>query len=149
VVAHDEGEREQQHIAQQQAVDRLAHHHRVLADIQQQQQHQLAGEQHRRARRGDDAERQRDIENTGEIGLEEMHDPERAEKGAQPDPAAGAQQRGQRAEIQHGVAGQQQDIVEFAHRGRYLATRQLGKPEGGRAGQNVYSGRRAMESSSP
>ena len=49
VMPRQEDQREQQQIADQKPVDRLAHHHRVLADINQEQQHQLAGEQHRRA----------------------------------------------------------------------------------------------------
>ena len=93
VVAHQEAEREQQHIADEQAVDRLPHHHRVLADVDQQQHHQLAGEQHARAGRGDDAERQRDVEDAGEVGLEEMHHPERAEEGADAEPRPRAKQR--------------------------------------------------------
>lgn len=115
VMTHDEGEREQQHVAEQQAVDRLAHHHRVLADVEQEQHHQLAGEQHGRARRGDDAERQRDVEDAGEIGLEKVHHPERAEEGAEPNPGARAQQGGKRGEIEDGVPGQQHHVVEFRH----------------------------------
>ena len=73
VMARQEGQRKQQQVADQKPVDRLAHHHRILADIDQEQQHQLAGEQHRRAWRGDDAERQGDVEDAGEIGFEEVH----------------------------------------------------------------------------
>ena len=113
MLAHDEGEREQEYIADQQTVDRLAHHHRVLADIEQQQQHQLAGEQHGRTRRRDDAERQRDVENAGQIGFEEMHDAERAEKSAEPDAGAGAQQHGERGEINEAVANQQEKVVDL------------------------------------
>jgi hypothetical protein len=46
VVSRQEGKREQKQIADQETVDRLPHHHRILTDIDEQQQHQLAGEQH-------------------------------------------------------------------------------------------------------
>ena len=52
VVPHQVGNHDDQDVADQEAVDRLAHDDRVLVDIDQQQQHQLAGEQHRRPRRG-------------------------------------------------------------------------------------------------
>ncbi len=116
VVAHEVSETDHQQIADQEAVDRLAHDHRVLADIDEQQQHQLAGEQHGRARRGDDPERQRDIEDAGEIGLEEMHHAERAEERADAEAMAAAEQAGQDCEIKESVAGQQQHILPFGHR---------------------------------
>jgi hypothetical protein len=49
-MAHHKGEREQQDVAEQEAVDRLPHDNRILADIEEQQHHQLAGEEHRRSR---------------------------------------------------------------------------------------------------
>jgi len=80
VVAHHRGEREQQEVADQQTVDRLTHRHGVFPDIDEKQQHQLAREQHGRgpARRRCRAATQH--RNTGEIGLEKMHDSERAKR---------------------------------------------------------------------
>jgi hypothetical protein len=126
VAARDEGKREQQQIADQKAVDRLAHHHRVLADIDQQQQHQLAGEQHRRARRGDDAEGERHIDDAGQIGFEKMHHPERAEKGADADAVPGAKQAREYREIDQRVGDQQQRV-----------NRGVGGERGGRRGRNL------------
>ena len=116
VVAHHGRQRQQQQVADQQAVDRLAHHHGVLPDIDQEQQHQLAGEQHRRAGRRDDSERQRDIEAAGEIGLEKMHHPERAKECADAQPPAGAKQRREHDEVDEGVGRQEEQVCEFGHR---------------------------------
>jgi hypothetical protein len=114
--AHRKGEREQQQVADQEAVDRLARDAGVLADIDDQKQHQLAGEQHGRARRGHDAERQRNVEDAGEIGFEKMHHPERAEERPDADARTGAKQRGEHCEIQDGIRRQQKHILKFRHR---------------------------------
>ena len=116
MLAHHEGERKQQQVADQQAVDRLAHHPRILADIDQQQQHQLAGEQDGRAGRRDDAGGQGDVEGRGEIGLEEVHHPERAEERADPQPCTRAKEHRENGEVDQGVAGQQRDIRPFRQR---------------------------------
>lgn len=112
MLAHQEGEREKQEIADQKAVDRLPHHHCVLADIDEKKQHQLAGEQHGRARRGNNSERQRNVEDRGEIGLEKMHHPERAEKRTDADAMACPKQRGENCEIDQRVGGEQQRVAE-------------------------------------
>jgi hypothetical protein len=104
VLAHNEGKREQQDVAEQKAVDRLPHDNRILADIEEQQHHQLAGKEHRRARRADNIERQGNVENAGEIGLEEMHHPERAKKRTQADAGASAQQSREGQEIEKGFS---------------------------------------------
>ena len=114
-MSHDESERKQQDIAEQKTVDRLPHHHRVFADIEEKQHHQLAGEQYGGARRRDDAERQRDVKYAGEIGLEEMHHPERGEEGAQPDTGARAQQRCEHHKIKKSIPGQEQHVFDFSH----------------------------------
>ena len=110
MLPRQESEREQEEIADQKPIDRLPHHHRVLADVDEQQQHQLAGEQHRRARRGDDAERQGDIEDAREVGFEKVHDAERAEKGANADAVPRPEQGGKHGEIDQRVGGEQQRI---------------------------------------
>ncbi len=79
---HQRREREEKHVADEKTVDRLPHHHRVLADVNEQQQHELAAEQHCRAGRSNDAERQRDIHHAREVGFEEVHHAERAEEGS-------------------------------------------------------------------
>jgi hypothetical protein len=115
VRAHQQRHREHQHVAEQQAVDRLAHHLRILAHVEQQQQHQLAGKQHRRAGRRDHAKRQRHIEDGREIRLEEMRHAERAEEGAEADAMAQPQQHRQRGKIDDRIGGQQHHIGVLGH----------------------------------
>ena len=105
-----------ENVAEQKAVDRLPHDNRILADIEEQQHHQLAGEEHRRARRADNVERQGDVKNAGEIGLEEMHHPERAKKCTQADAGAGAQQSRECQKIEKGFSDKEQYVFELRHR---------------------------------
>ncbi len=115
VMTHQRRERDHQEVADQQAIDRLADDLGVLADIDQQQQHQLSGEQDARSRRGDDAERKLDVEDAGEIGLDEMHHAERAKEGADAEPVANPEQPRQHQEIEQRVGCEQQQIVQSDH----------------------------------
>jgi hypothetical protein len=115
MVPHQVGDHDHEDIADQQAVDRLAHHHRILVDIHQ-QQHQLAGEQHRRPRRGHDPERQRHIGDAGEISLEKMHHAERAEEGTNADMRAQTEQGREDREIKDSIGDEIDQIDGFKHR---------------------------------
>ena len=108
---HQRGQREQEHVADQKPVDRLPHHHCVLADINEQQQHELAAEQHSRAGRGDDAERQRNIQHARKVSFEEVHDAERAEEGADAEPMPRPEQAGQHGEIHDRLGGHEERVA--------------------------------------
>jgi hypothetical protein len=110
MLPRQEGKREQEKIADQETVDRLAHHDRIFADIDKQQQHQLAGEQHRGSGRGDYAERQGDVDDAGQIGFEEVHHAERAEKRTDADAVTGAKQGGEYGEVDQRVGDEQQRV---------------------------------------
>ena len=124
VAAHHRGERDHQQIADQQSVDRLADDLGVFADVDQQQQHQLAGEEDGRTRRCHNAGRQRDVEDAGEIGLDEVHHAERAEECADAEPMPRTKQRRQHREIEQRVTAKQQQVLDFRH----VATTAPGTP---------------------
>ena len=57
----------------------------------------------------------RNVEDAGQVGLEEMHHPERAEERPEAELGAGTEQRGEHGEIDDRIACEQQHVVEFRH----------------------------------
>ena len=120
VQAEEQHRGHDQQVAEEQAVDRLAHDGRILADVDHQQHDQLAGEQHDRAGRDHEAAENGHVEHRGEIGLEEMHGAERGEEHADAEPVPQPEQGRHDDEIKGSLGEEQRRIAQFTHtRSRY------------------------------
>ena len=115
VEAHGEDQRHHQEIADEQPVDRLADGRRILADIDEEQHRELAGEEHDRAGRDDDAAGELQVEDRGEIGLEEVHRAEGAEDEADAEAVAQAEQARHDGEVQRRLDEEEEQVGPVAH----------------------------------
>ena len=115
VEAHGEDQRHHQEIADQQPVDRLADGRRILADIDEEQHRELAGEEHDRTRRDDDAAGELQVEDRGEVGLEEVHRAEGAEDEADAEAMAEAEHARHDGEVQRRLDEEKEQVGPVAH----------------------------------
>ena len=134
VEAQQEAEGHDEHVADQQPVNGLAHHLGVLLDVEEEDHDELAREEHGGAGR-DQPEGQLDEEDGGEVGLEEVHHAEGADEDAHAERPPRPEQRRHHAEVEHRLAHQQHHARHAANSVTPLPGRIAARGKNGKGGR--------------
>ena len=118
MLAQQHDRADDQQIAEEQTVDRLADGRGILPNVDQQKHDQLAGEEDHRTRRDNDCPWQLYVERRGKVRLDEVHCAECAVKHANADAMAQPEQAGHHGKVEGPLCQQQKHIRVFAHSGR-------------------------------